>query len=186
MSDYLPSYMHLPNGVEVFSARDNIYRLFSSAAKGDFRELAEVLPHFKPSLQGHTLEERLGKWKLLFDDNFANISNLFSNVSSPVKHWLHTGHILYQSPVSGLWRMDHYWLESHVCTDILQENSEGKYLGKGDILYKWRKFDRLVRFTLDGQGCEDHLSNNKAYTDLWLCTVSSESESMPPYPLLPA
>ena len=188
MSDYFPPYMHIPSGVDEFSARDNVYRLFYSALKGDIKEAARVLPHFKPSLQGHTLEERLAKWKLLLEDNIANLHHLSANVKSPVKNWLHTGHVLYRSLDSGIWRMDHYWLENHVCTDVLKENPGGTFLGKGDVSFKWRRFDRLARIILNGAGCEEQLSTNEQYVTLWGSSGNAllENLSMPPYLLLPA
>lgn len=188
MFDYIPPYMHIQPGVAEFSARDNVYRLLSSATKIDAKGLVAVLPHFKPSLQGHTLEDRLGKWKLLFDDNIANLDHLIANVRSPVKHWMHTGHMLYKSPDSVLWRMDHYWMDSHVCTDVLKENPEGIFLGKGDVPFKWRKFERLARFALNGTDCEEQLSNNEQYASLWGSpgNDSLKSSSMSPYFLLPA
>lgn len=166
MSDYFPSYMHIPPGVGEFSARDNVYILLQSVKRLNVRSILGVLPEFRPSLQGHTLDERLGKWKLLFDENVANTQRLVANIRHPLNEWLHTGHILYRLPDSGLWRMDHYWMESHVCTDVLRENPEGVFLGKGDVGYKWMRFEHLARFALDGKGCENELSRNVLYTRL--------------------
>src|SRR3989338_8063845 len=143
MPDYLPSYMNLPDIASQYSARDNVMQLLEAVAAADFSVAKALLHQFKPSLQGHTASERLEKWVLLARDNILDIRHLRGNICAPKREWAHTGHLFYRVGQTSNWVMQHYWMRQLVCADIVVENPDGIFLGKGDIPYKWERFTRL-------------------------------------------
>ena len=134
--NYLPSYMRLPQNVTEYSARDSVMQLLEAIVATDFGQAKAVLPNFKPSLQEHTLAERLEKWGLIAKDNLVNPNHFLANVRHPVTQWAHTGHLLYRVAETDYWVMQHYWFKHFVCADIVAANDHGIFLGKGSIPYK--------------------------------------------------
>jgi hypothetical protein len=145
----LPEYIRIPPGATDASNSDTIYQLLTHAGKGN---LAGVIKKVTESsrffLGSPRIMERLEHWALLFRTEFADIHQLEKNLKDPLGQWAHTGHAMFQLR-SGIWRVDHYLLESLTTADFVRANPRGTYLGKAGN--RWARYEREERVVLNGE-----------------------------------